>query len=368
MHRVLLVDDNPDVVDYMAEVLGHSLQLPFDTATNVEDAHRLLEAHDYGCILLDLEIPATAKGERSRPENGVALFKQAVKIKGAGIVAIVLMTSHTNQALAYMSDLQNDGLVFGMPKDLWNKGRAPEVAIREALSALEARRREADTAANGLQPFTGGPMVIYADGATLCERVILNDSSLSPMRDVLLLLNQKDGQGFRRIRRGTLAKKLDTTAESLNGVFYRFRRKVARVLKDECKLAVGDYDVLGTDNGDFLAEGITVDLRLGETIESAMFGHGNGHDGAEHGHENGHDPERALDHLGVKQKGRLMAIAAAMKKGPMTREQVEALAGVGRSQVTRDLEELEGAGLVRRTGSGKGRRYAYAGSVAAPNV
>ncbi len=32
---------------------------------------------------------------------------------------------------------------------------------------------------NGLQPFIGGNLVIFSDGATLCDRLILDDSSLT---------------------------------------------------------------------------------------------------------------------------------------------------------------------------------------------
>lgn len=374
MHKVLLVDDNPDVVEYVGEILQHSMQVAYDVATNVEDARRLLKANDYDGILLDLEIPATSRGERARAENGIGLFHQIVKMKGPGVVPIILMTSYGDHALAHTRELDNDGLVFGMPKSMWDKGRPPETAIREAMAAVKARRRGAEQAQNGLQPFLGGTLVIYSDGATLCDRVILDDSSLSPMRDVLLLLGGKDGKTYKHIFRRLLAKKLDTTPESLNGVFFRFRQKVAKVLKDECQLLVQDDDVVRTEHGDHLTEKITVELRPGESIEAAVLGHRNGHDNGHSGsknghkgHENGHTADAALGHIGHKQKQRLLAIIGAMKnRAQMTRDEVEALAGVGRSQVTRDLDELENAGLVRRLGANKERRYAYAGPADSP--
>ncbi len=363
MLKALVVDDKASVVEFVCEILQQALQHSYDVAGNVEQARALLKANDYAYILLDLEIPASARGERARIENGLALFQQIVKIKGSGKVPIILMTSYSDHALAHNRDLDNDGLTFGMPKNLWDKGRPPEMVIREALEAVEARRRAAEQTNNGLQPFIGGNLVIFSDGATLCDRLILDDSSLSPMRDVLLLLAEKNGKAYKHVYRRFLAKKLETTTESLNGVFFRFRQKVAKVLKDECQVLVQDDDVVRTERGDHLGEKITVELRLTESVESVVLGHDNGHNG----HENGHKAQDPFGHLGPKQKNRILAILKALKtNGHMTREQVDALANVGRSQVTRDLEEMEIAGLVRRLGANKDRRYAYAGPAESP--
>jgi len=392
MPRILLIDDNQDVIEYVGEILQHSMQIPYDVATNVEDARRLLVANGYDCILLDLEIPPTSNGERARPENGIALFKQTVKIKGEGVVPIILMTSYTDQALAYMKDLHNDGLVFGMPKNLWDKGRPPETAIREAMDAVEQRKRQAQLPRRPLKKFTGGPLVIVADGATLCGRVILDDSSLSPMRELLLILNEMDNGAYRRFRRRILAKRLDTTVEALNGVIFRFRDKVIKVLADECGLLVELDDVIRTKNGDHLNEKIVVEVRLTETL-ATLLGHGLPENGPTAGHfgptnspngptttktaanglrqkalqngpsksQNGPTNEPTggfFGQIGPKQKQRLLATLEKLKDGPLTRDEIQAFAAIGRSQVTRDLAELERAGLVRRAGPNQNRVYA----------
>ncbi len=410
MPRILLIDDNQDVVEYVGEILQHSMQIPYDVATNVEDARKLLVANGYDCILLDLEIPPTSNGERARPENGIALFKQTVKIKGEGVVPIILMTSYTDQALAYMKDLHNDGLVFGMPKNLWNKGRPPETAIREAMDAVEQRKRQAQLPRRPLKKFTGGTLVIVADGATLCGRVILDDSSLSPMRELLLILSEMDNGAYRRFRRRILAKRLDTTVEALNGVIFRFRDKVIKVLADECGLLVELDDVVRTKNGDHINEKIIVEIREHETL-AALLGHGlpengpmashfgptnspngptttktttnslqqndlqngptNGPTGVENGpskSQNGQTDEPTTGfcgHVGPKQKHRLLAILEKLKDRSLTRDEIQAFAAVGRSQVTRDLAELERAGLVRRAGPNQNRLYALTPAAAA---
>lgn len=143
MPRALVVDDKKDVLEYVGEILEHSLQHEFEVAGNNEDARKLLAAQDFDYVLLDLRIPASSRGGDPRIQNGVSLFQQIVKIKGVGKVAIIIMTSHTVEAWNFAGDFQNDGLTFFLAKDLWDQTRTVEAVVKEAMNALEARRRSA---------------------------------------------------------------------------------------------------------------------------------------------------------------------------------------------------------------------------------
>lgn len=139
MPRALLVDDKPDVLDFVGEILEHSLQHEFHPACNNEDARKLLQANDYDYVLLDLRIPASRRGGNPRVQNGVSLFHQILKIKGVGKVPVIIMTSHTAEALLFVNELQNDGLTFYLAKDLWDRTRTVEAAVSEALAVAGAR-------------------------------------------------------------------------------------------------------------------------------------------------------------------------------------------------------------------------------------
>ncbi len=140
MLRALLIDDKQDVLDFVGEILEHSLQHEFHSAFNNEDARKLLQANDYDYVLLDLRIPASRRGGNARIQNGVSLFHQILKIKGVGKVPVIIMTSHTAEALLFVNEFQNDGLTFYLAKDLWDTAKTVEAAVTEALAAAEAKR------------------------------------------------------------------------------------------------------------------------------------------------------------------------------------------------------------------------------------
>lgn len=140
MPRALVVDDKQAVLDYVGEILEHSLEHQFEVAGNNEDARKLLATKDFDYVLLDLRIPASSRGGDARIQNGVSLFQQILKIKGVGKLAIIIMTSHAAEALNFAGDFQNDGLTFFLAKDLWATAKTVEDAVTEAMSGLDARR------------------------------------------------------------------------------------------------------------------------------------------------------------------------------------------------------------------------------------
>lgn len=366
MCRALLVDDNPEVVDYVGEILEHSLQHRFDVAGSNEDACRLLKANEYDYVLLDLEIPASSRGSRARVQNGASMFRQIVQHLGAGMIPIIIMTSHPQEALNLLGDFQNDGLTFGLSKDRWtDPGCTVEDVVRKALEAAEHGRQAPRTADEGkLKPFLQGEVVIYADGVTLCGRRIVDNGNLSLMREILLVLNARDGATYKRFPARLIAKdpRVDRKgdASAVGGAIYRFRKKVAEVLRDECGIDCKPSDLICTQRGYHLAERVTVTLRLEESIDATAVGSKNGSDGPNRGPNGPDGPCDGLDFhdVGQRQKDRLRAIVGEMRKRKkMTRGELEAFTGVKRSQVTRDLAVLEEAGALRRVGPTKARQY-----------
>ncbi|MCG3178263.1 MAG: hypothetical protein BIFFINMI_00589 [Phycisphaerae bacterium] len=167
MPRALVVDDKKDVLEYVGEILEHSLQHKFEVAGNNEDARKLLATKDFDYVLLDLRIPASSRGGDPRIQNGVSLFQQILKIKGVGKVAIIIMTSHTVEAWNFAGDFQNDGLTFFLAKDLWDQTRTVEVAVTEAMNALEARRQSTGSSERPKQPGRGSVGCRMADDAPI---------------------------------------------------------------------------------------------------------------------------------------------------------------------------------------------------------
>ena len=64
--------------------IGHT----HDRATNQHDAQELLQNHDYGYVLLDLQIPAKPHRGGADKEFGCNLLRNIQQIKGHGRVTV----------------------------------------------------------------------------------------------------------------------------------------------------------------------------------------------------------------------------------------------------------------------------------------
>lgn len=53
--RILVVDDEPDILDLFAEILSHQYDL--DACCNVAQAKNLLQSKSYGLVITDLAMP-----------------------------------------------------------------------------------------------------------------------------------------------------------------------------------------------------------------------------------------------------------------------------------------------------------------------
>ncbi len=97
--KILVVDDEPDVLDMLIEMLENS---KIDTATNFDDGKRLLETVDYDCAVLDI--------------MGVHGWDLLEIARERGIPALML-TAHalTEESLQKAA---RDGAAYFAPKEL----------------------------------------------------------------------------------------------------------------------------------------------------------------------------------------------------------------------------------------------------------
>ena len=92
-HRALVVDDDPDVLEMVGDILK-SLGHKHDDATCQEEARKLLASNRYSYYLLDLEIPVEADHGFPRIQNGENLLAEIVQQRGARKEPIIVITGH----------------------------------------------------------------------------------------------------------------------------------------------------------------------------------------------------------------------------------------------------------------------------------
>jgi len=99
-------------------------------------------------------------------------------------------------------------------------------------------------------PFQGGKLVFYPDRVELCGVKILGDTGVGYSREILEQLSRKT-PGGRFVHRGSpqLAKAINAEGGTgtVTGCIRRLRGTIAKRLKEECGLIVGQGDVIAND-------------------------------------------------------------------------------------------------------------------------
>jgi DNA-binding response OmpR family regulator len=248
--KALVVEDDPRIVEMVEDVL-FSLDFEYDSASNQQDAKRLLSASDYGFVLLDLQIPAKANRGGADKEYGINLLKDIQRLKQPSPPPVIMMTAHVADCLDLSADLQRSGVREFISKPFSKKGRSLASVIRKVLD-------KPHKAAAGLSPksgdmpvtqapFVGGTLAFHADCVTLCDVTVLVNSRARHMRRILDELRQRRSNGSYVARSGReLASLIGTCGgqNSVAGAVRDFRRAVAETLREELNLSCSSHDVI----------------------------------------------------------------------------------------------------------------------------
>ncbi|MCD4830846.1 MAG: DNA-binding response regulator [Anaerohalosphaeraceae bacterium] len=139
LHKALVVDDDSNIIDVVADVLD-SMGHDHDTAAHQAEARKFLATGRYSYVLLDLEIPARGWHSRPRIQNSVNLVEQIRDSSGDVKIPIILMSDRTAETsdiavemMRLAVDLSLRDAVYFVPKPFEITGRTLDRVIKRAI-------------------------------------------------------------------------------------------------------------------------------------------------------------------------------------------------------------------------------------------
>jgi DNA-binding response OmpR family regulator len=251
-YRALVIDDDKEIIRTVGDVLT-SLNHAYDSAGDQESARKMLVAGKYDYILLDLEIPVRP-GRLCRIENGKNLIREIRKTPGIENLPVIVMTGHGNDSPDLAVSVMRTGADHYVKKPF--AGDELDKAIREVL----ARDKQSDhtprtkTEHKTLTPFNAEKreMVIEEERVTVCGVEVWQDCYQPDMRNVLMMLNRKEGGHYVRIKGSKLMKDLGRDPSNpLGKPISSFRANASNRLKEQCGLECGKQDIIASGQGGY---------------------------------------------------------------------------------------------------------------------
>lgn len=217
-YRALVVDDNPEILEVVGDVLG-SLGHEFDTATCQDEARRLLAERQYSYHLLDLEIPVRPNAGFPRIQNGENLLREIAGRRHGRLEPILVMTGHGTDSPKLAVQMMKLGAADYITKPFATVGRTLDRAILEALEVAGRPSVRAGTRTEGekdekvtTEAFTGGELTFQPTHVELLGIKIISDRGTGQCMAVLNRLRKKDDRGrFVRMSGEELAMAIGAT-------------------------------------------------------------------------------------------------------------------------------------------------------------
>ena len=200
-HRALIVEDNPETIDMIVDVLA-SLEHEYDTACSQEEALRRLKAREYSYVLLDIEIPAQSRKGPARIQNTENLLEKIGEAKGTTAPPVIIMNDHCAGSLDSTEDMMRlamsmtrKGAADIIKKPFPKAGRTLDRVIKKALAGKRgmcdqekikttARPPAVESAAGVASPDTSAPAPVAASTLTQVQLNSLEAVAESPQRTV----------------------------------------------------------------------------------------------------------------------------------------------------------------------------------------
>lgn len=270
----------------------------------------------------------------------------------------------------------SDVVISLQKEDLKVSELTPE-DLRIILRSNTARNDSAQASTvqpKGLFSSEKRTLLIYGDYIVLCGITVWTNRGIPDLRKMLLLLGQKDKNGYVHMSGPQLAAALGRDSSNpVGSPIKSFCDRVSVLLAEHRQLQCGPEDVISSKSGYHFREWIEVRVMEDHEPRKVNGAHGTTQAGkvpdvarTHEPHFEPHGPNREPDepHPSIQeewsaaQKERLTKICAAIKKaGSLSKDDIRRLCRMSRSQITRDLKALVDAGKVERIGPQKGRKY-----------
>lgn len=139
-YRALVVDDDPEILDAVGEVL-QSLGHEYHTATCQDEARTCVASNGYSYYLIDLEIPVRPDNSLARIQNGENLLTEIAARRGSGPEPIIVITGHGKNGPELAVRMMKLGADDYVTKPFPAAGNTLDRAILEALGCRCTGRR-----------------------------------------------------------------------------------------------------------------------------------------------------------------------------------------------------------------------------------
>ena len=161
MNRALVIDDDPNAIDAIAETMS-SLDHDFDTACSQSEAVRRVQLCTYSYIVLDIMIPARTRTGRPRIQNTENFLERLAKICGDNMPPVIITSDlkADNAALAVemmrlAADLFAKGTTTFIEKPFPTAGRTLDRVIKKVQGKKPIRVPVRRTKAPAQPPTAG---------------------------------------------------------------------------------------------------------------------------------------------------------------------------------------------------------------------
>ena len=248
-HRALIVDDDPDIAESVAETLD-SLGHEHVWVKSQEEARQQIADGGFTYVLLDLQIPVRFGRGLACIEYGEHLAREMCQSPTMHGIPIIVMTAYGKEGLEIAAPLCEHGVIDFINKPFPRTGRTLASLIHSVLERTCRKREGAGHEhLKPEKPFQGGELVFHKDRVELCGVTVVSAGRSCQMWTILEALTQRlDERRYKALPGSALAVLVDGFGGqgSVAGSVRDFRRHVAEQLGRELGLKVQPDDVIET--------------------------------------------------------------------------------------------------------------------------
>lgn len=252
--RVLVVDDDQDILDDVQERL-RAINHVAITVACLDDARAKLEqAHDFSYVLLDLEIP-TRYGKPPMTQQGLNLLHFINQTQPN--LPVVVMTAHGHDSSDLPAEVMRHGRAFDYLRKPFARPGDKHRTLEAAAKAAHEHRQQILLGpvepAKPLARFAAEPreLVLEDERITLCGVEVWNDRAQGDLRAALAMLAVKTRSGaWPRVRGTTINDKLGREVSNpISKPIQRFRDACTDRMRELKHLDCGKFDVIADCKG-----------------------------------------------------------------------------------------------------------------------
>lgn len=255
--KALIVEDDPDIAELVGDVLD-SIGHGHDLARSQDEARSRIASSRYDYVLLDLEIPVRVGRGLPQVAFGEQLAREICRAENTRQAPQIVMTAHGREGMDVAESLFASGVVSCIHKPFPRTGRTLQYVITKAIAGRSCTPTDLpEQAAPKPTTFSGGELVFERERALLLGVPVLSARKAKRMWTILRVLAGVGGRPRRAYSGAELAEAIGggLGQNDVAGAVRGFREGVAKILRSEARVEVGEHDVVETTPGGYRLNG-----------------------------------------------------------------------------------------------------------------